>query len=133
MQKVIFNKKKITALNYIFSAFLFMLLLGSCATSSTKTKKAIFIIVDGIPADVIEKLDPPNLNVIAKQGGFAKAMVGGRKDYSQSPTISAVGYNSVLTGTWANKHNVWDNDIKAPNYNLLKTQSPEKKIGIFSS
>ena len=73
-------------------------------------------------------------------GGFAKALVGGEKGgYSETPTISAVGYNSVLTGVWVNKHNVWDNDIAAPNYNyptifrLLKTQSPQKKIGIFSS
>jgi hypothetical protein len=50
-----------------------------------------------------------------------------------------VGYNSVLTGTWANKHNVWDNDIKAPNYHyknifrLYKEQNPGKKIAVFSS
>ena len=113
---------------------------GLAAPAQTKSKKAIFIIVDGIPADVIKKLDPPHLKNIAGKGGFAKAFVGGEKgNYSQTPTISAVGYNSVLTGTWVNKHNVWDNDIKAPNYNyptifrLLKTQSPEKKIGIFSS
>jgi hypothetical protein len=37
------------------------------------------------------------------------------------------------------KHNVWDNDIAAPNYNystifrLLKTQNPEKKTAVFSS
>jgi hypothetical protein len=125
-------------IRYIFS---FCLLFSSIVLAAqNKTKKAIFIIVDGISADVIEKLDPPNFKSIAKAGGFAKAIVGGRKgEYSQTPTISAVGYNSVLTGTWVNKHNVWDNDIVAPNYNyhnifrLLKTQSPEKKIGIFSS
>lgn len=123
---------------FIFSFCL--LFLSIVLAAQSKTKKAVFIIVDGVPADVIEKSDPPNLNAIAKVGGFAKAIVGGRKgDYSQTPTISAVGYNSVLTGTWVNKHNVWDNDIKAPNYSypnifrLLKTQSPEKKIGIFST
>jgi hypothetical protein len=66
--------------------------------------------------------------------------VGGEKDgYSQTPTISAVGYNSLLTGTWVNKHNVWDNDIKAPNYHyatifrLFKEQYPQKKAAVFSS
>ena len=105
-----------------------------------KIKKAIFIIADGIPADLIEKSDLPNFKKIAKEGGFAKTLVGGEKGgYSETPTISAVGYNSVLTGTWVNKHNVWDNDIAAPNYHyptifrLLKTQSPQKKIGVFSS
>jgi predicted AlkP superfamily pyrophosphatase or phosphodiesterase len=109
-------------------------------SSFAQTRKAVFIIVDGVPHDVIEKLSLPNFKAIAKQGGFAKTLVGGVKnDYSQTPTISAVGYNSVLTGTWVNKHNVWDNDIKAPNYHyhnifrFLKAQSPQKKIGIFSS
>jgi predicted AlkP superfamily pyrophosphatase or phosphodiesterase len=103
-------------------------------------KKAVFVIVDGIAADVIEKLHPPFLYTIAKEGGYTKAHVGGEKGgYSQTPTISAVGYNSLLTGTWVNKHNVWDNDIAAPNYHywtifrFLKEQYPQKKTAVFSS
>ena len=105
-----------------------------------RAKKVVFVIVDGVPADVIEKLPAPNLHSIAKQGGYTRAYVGGEKGtYSETPTISAVGYNSVLTGTWVNKHNVWDNDIKQPNYHYhtifryCKEQYPEKKIAVFSS
>ncbi|MBO9657236.1 MAG: alkaline phosphatase family protein, partial [Chitinophagaceae bacterium] len=103
-------------------------------------KKAVFVIVDGIAADVIEKQPTPFLDKIAKTGGYTRTHVGGEKGgYSQTPTISAVGYNSLLTGTWVNKHNVWDNDIKAPNYNywtifrFLKEQYPDKKTAVFSS
>ncbi|TXJ23592.1 MAG: alkaline phosphatase family protein [Chitinophagaceae bacterium] len=119
----------------------FLLLAFNCASQAqSKTRKAVFIIADGIPADVVEKLDPPQLRAVAAEGGYTRAYVGGKKGtYSQTPTISAVGYNSVLTGTWVNKHNVWDNDIAAPNYSYytifryLKEQYPAKKTAIFST
>ncbi len=115
-------------------------LLVLSGAKAQKTKKAVFVIVDGIAADVIEKQPTPNLDRIAAAGGYARAYVGGEKGgYSQTPTISAVGYNSLLTGTWVNKHNVWDNDIAAPNYNyhtifrFFKEQYPQKKTAIYSS
>jgi predicted AlkP superfamily pyrophosphatase or phosphodiesterase len=119
---------------------LFLFLSICIAGLSQPTSKVVFVIVDGIPADVIEKLKLPNLDLIAKEGGYTKAHQGGEKGgYSESPTISAVGYNNLLTGTWANKHNVWGNNIKAPNYNywtifrFFKEQYPQKKAAVFST
>ncbi len=116
-----------------------MLFVLSIVSAQTK-RKAVFVIVDGIPADVVEKISTPALDSIAAVGGYARAYVGGERDgYSQTPTISAVGYNSLLTGTWANKHNVWDNSIDSPNYSyptifrLFKEQFPDKKTAVFSS
>jgi predicted AlkP superfamily pyrophosphatase or phosphodiesterase len=119
---------------------LLIVVCSFAANAQQKIKKAVFIIADGIPADVIEKLNTPNLKLIAGQGAYLRAHVGGEKGgYSQTPTISANGYNSLLTSTWVNKHNVWGNDIKAPDYNywtifrMLKNASPDKKTGIFST
>ena len=102
--------------------------------------KVIFIIIDGIPADVIESVATPNLDAISGQRGYTRAYVGGMPgEPSESPTISAVGYNSLLTGTWSNKHNVWDNDVSHPNYGywdifrIAKTHDPSLQTAVFST
>lgn len=123
-----------------FSVWLlvFVYLFGFSAFA--QEKKVVFIILDGIPASELERINTPNLDEIAQIGGYARAYTGGKAGhYSETPTISAVGYNSLLTGTWANKHNVWGNGIEAPNYNywtifrFLKAAKPDANTAIFST
>lgn len=118
--------------------FLFNFFLSTLAFS--QQKKVVVILVDGIPFDVIQNVKTPHLQEIATQGALGKAYVGGEKGgKTESPTISAVGYNSMLTGTWANKHNVWGNGIEAPNYayptffKIARDAKPSLKLGIFST
>ncbi len=131
------NHKTMLLRTFIFACF-FSLSLSSLAQNGPR--KVVYVIADGIPADVIERLELPNFKKIISTGSYSRMHVGGDKaSYNETPTISAVGYNSLLTGTWVNKHNVPDNDIKAPNYNyqhifrLFKNQYPDKKTAIFSS
>lgn len=117
-----------------------IVLLCSIQFASAQNKKVLFIIADGIPASELEKATKPSFDAIIANGAYLPCYVGGEKGgVTQSPTISAVGYNSLLTGTWTNKHGVVDNAIKNPNYNyptifkVFKDQYPAKKIGIFST
>jgi hypothetical protein len=110
------------------------------AQNKKPAPKALFIIADGIPYDVIQKIKPPTLMEIASKGGITKAHVGGDVGmYNQTPTISAPGYNNLITGTWGNKHNVWDNDIEAPNYNywnifrIAESVNPKLHTAVFST
>ncbi len=139
--------KSLYSINMRKNYYVFLIVFGALLISNsiiaharTRVKKALFVIVDGVARDMLKSSSTPCMDSISAYGAFADAHVGGEKGaYSQSPTISAVGYNCLLTGTWAEKHNVWDNDIAAPNYNyptvfrLFKNQYPDKKIAVFSS
>lgn len=121
--------------------FLFLVLfLMFSTTVFSKTRKAIYVVVDGIPADYIERVRPATIFDIAHKGAYGRAYTGGEIGmYSQTPTISAIGYTNMLTGTWLNKHNVNGNSNLKPNYNywtmfrIAKEQHHPYKTAIFSS
>lgn len=127
--------------NKVNTGLIVLLILSAVGCDQTpKTRKTVFILLDGIPADVLEATNTPFLDEIAAAGGYTRAYVGGEKGgESESPTISAVGYNSLLTGVWANKHKVWGNSIKAPDYDywsifrIAKHVNPSLKTAIFST
>ncbi|MDD6253759.1 MAG: alkaline phosphatase family protein [Candidatus Cryptobacteroides sp.] len=132
-------------IRYIIPATL-IVLISSCApknhfaNNESPVRKAVYVVIDGVPADMIERLDLPNIQEIASKGSYGRSYVGGTVGhYDETPTISAVGYMDILTGTWVNKHNVPGNSNLEPNYNywslfrIAKEQDREVKTGLFSS
>ena len=128
----------------LFNTALIWLTLTSLHTTALAdkplTSKVVFVIVDGVPADVIERVPTPSLDAIAATGGYSRATVGGViGEPAETPTVSAPGYMSLVTGTWANKHNVYGNYGISPNYEywnifrLVHFEQPERRLGIFST
>ncbi len=128
----------------LLPVFLGLSLVSACSLpfsrSATAPRKAVFIILDGIPADVIERVATPAIDEIAAAGGYARAHVGGELGGpTETPTISAPGYMSLLTATWANKHNVRGNSNLSPNYNywnifrIVESVDPARQTAIFST
>ncbi|MDX2249500.1 MAG: alkaline phosphatase family protein [Bacteroidia bacterium] len=123
-----------------FYFLLLLLTLGIMGCEKPAPPKAVFIILDGIPADVLEKINTPALDAISQAGGYTRAYVGGETgQYNETPTISAPGYMSLITATWANKHNVWGNDNLSPNYHYwnvfraAETANPALTTAVFST
>lgn len=120
--------------------FYLLLICLNCISIQAKIKKAVYVIIDGVPADMIERLQPPTICDIASHGGYARAYTGGEiGGYSETATISAIGYTNLLTATWYNKHNVGGNSNLTPNYNywsifrIAKEQPKMCTTGIYSS
>jgi predicted AlkP superfamily pyrophosphatase or phosphodiesterase len=120
------------------------LAMAAVSTGSTvaaePVRKAMFIIVDGIPADVVERESTPVFDDIAGAGGYTRSWVGGEPGGpSESPTVSAVGYMSLITGTWSNKHNVYSNSVDDPDYRywdifrIAKTHDPSISTAVYST
>lgn len=119
---------------YFIALFLFL------PSLSAKERKAVYIILDGIPADQIERLHTTAIFDIASKGAFGRAYTGGEIGcYTETPTISAIGYTNLLTATWYNKHNVGGNSDLKPNYNywtifrIAKEQKNDYKTALYSS
>src|SRR3546814_13675682 len=63
-------------------------------------KKVVFVIVDGISADVIEKQPTPQLDAIAAEGGYTRAYVGGEKDRSEERRVGKEGVSTGRSRWW---------------------------------
>lgn len=81
--------------------------LMATAISATAAPKTLLIGIDGVQYEKLRALNPPQFNRLQS----AKAYTGGVDGaFSQQGTVSGPGWATILTGVWANKHQVASND-----------------------
>ena len=75
-------------------------------------KRLLIIGIDGCRVDSLLAADTPNLDYLATNGAasfFTQASTG-------QSTVSGPGWSTILTGVWANKHFVFNNNFSSANY-----------------
>ncbi|MDP7204546.1 MAG: alkaline phosphatase family protein [Pirellulaceae bacterium] len=117
------------------------LLLGSACLLPAQdpgTQRVLVIGIDGVRPDALAAARTPNLDKLIQTGAFADStqILGTR--YRKSDTISGPGWSSILTGVWADKHGVHDNEFKGKNYKQfphfferLKAPFPQARTASF--
>ena len=100
--------------------------------------RLLVIGIDGCRPDAIAAAKTPNLDALIKAGAYSDTtkILGDR--YRKNDTVSGPGWSSFLTGVWADKHGVQDNQFEGRNYGLyphffkrIKQQFPDARTGSF--
>ena len=82
-------QKRVNSVSWcLLVGFFFTLIHWTTLEAEMTVPKTLFVVMDGIPTDVIERVATPHLDQIIARGGFTRAYVGGEiGGASQSPTI----------------------------------------------
>ena len=103
-------------------------------------KRVLIIGMDGTRPDALLKARTPAFDRLIREGAFTdQAQILGKR-YQKNDTISGPGWSSILTGVWADKHGVHDNNFKGKNYELfphffkrLKRERPDTQTASLVS
>jgi arylsulfatase A-like enzyme len=102
--------------------------------SAERSKHVLAIGIDGLRTDALDAAKTPNIDALKKNGSYSNTckILGSR--YQKNDTISGPGWTSYLTGVWADKHGVHDNEFggqritRYPHFfHLIKQQYPDYK------
>ena len=102
----------------LLSQFPLPVIAPSCTNALPRTnspfgnRRVLVIGIDGARVDSLIAANTPNLDQLATNGA---ATYAAQCSLGQA-TVSGPGWSTLLTGVWANKHNVNDNNFSNPNY-----------------
>lgn len=77
--------------------------------AGTSVRKVLVVDIDGVRRDKVREASTPNLDALAARGVFSPTLT---HSTTMAPTVSGPLHSTILTGVWADKHQVTGNDIE---------------------
>jgi predicted AlkP superfamily pyrophosphatase or phosphodiesterase len=85
-------------------------LLGFTATVCAREPVVIFVGIDGLRSDYLEKFQPPNLSQLAEDGVYARRME------ASFPTLTFPNFYTLATGLRPERHGIIGNNMFDPEF-----------------
>jgi len=90
--------------------WLALLWLNTACAEEAPSPKVLLIGLDGVRVDILAQAHTPNIDALAGAGLFSDQAWTGEE------TVSGPGWSSMVTGVWADKHGVHNNDFSENDY-----------------
>ncbi len=87
-----------------------LILIGLCAHAQ-EDRKVLILGIDGCRHDALQAANTPHIDQLTDNS------LHSFHSTTQAPTWSGVGWSSMLTGVWGEKHGVSDNSFSGNNFN----------------
>ena len=98
------------------ACFLFFSTTVLAHAADRPSSRVLFIGIDGCRVDALKAVKPSHLQSLIDSGAFSDSanILGTRGDTAD--TVSGPGWSNLLTGVWADKHGVLNNEFKVMHY-----------------
>lgn len=99
--------------------------------ASGNAPRVLLLGIDGVQLEELQQISTPNFNRLQVRKAYTGGVDG---EASQQKTSSGPGWSTILTGVWANKHQITANDSDLANpefpslFKRLRDARPQAKI-----
>jgi glyoxylase-like metal-dependent hydrolase (beta-lactamase superfamily II) len=90
--------------------------ISAFAHANSPEKKVLLIGIDGCRFDALRAADTPHFDALIDTGAYDDETLIIGERFRDADTISGPGWSTILTGVWADKHRVLDNDFVKPDF-----------------
>lgn len=80
--------------------------------ASGSAPRVLLLGIDGVQLEELQQISTPNFNRLQVRKAYTGGVDG---EASQQKTSSGPGWSTILTGVWANKHQITANDSDLAN------------------